>query len=865
MSNPHILDRTTFETSRLLEFFTEKELSMQIGSSREWWPVNLLKELIDNALDACESAGIPPEIIVQVEPDALTVCDNGPGLPIKTLERSLDYLVRVSDKNHYVSPTRGQLGNALKCVWAAPFVVDGERGRIDVITGGNTHRIDVTLDRIAQEPHLDHSIHPDGLVKNGTIVKVYWPRIASLLDANNDRYYYKPTTAYELTNGYAAFNPHAMFDFEHAGYHCRFEPTAINWQKWQPNRPTSPHWYDIERLRGLIAAYIAAGKGEMTVREFVSEFDGLKGTRKQKLVTDGADLSGGCLNDLIAGSDVSTPYVRTLLAHMQRQARTVKPKVLGDIGQEHLSERLGRFCDQESIRYKKAYGEVVGLPFVVEAALGIHTADFEQARGDRVVGLNWSATLKNPIGELSNMLADNRVNSYDPVGVAVHIACPRFEFTSRGKDRLDLPDEIIAALDTAVKYIAQGWKQAKRQADKEDKLHRQQMEDLRKERDRLRPNVKQAAYQMMERAYMKASANNTLPANARQIMYAARPLVLELTGGRCWKNSSYFTQELLPGYIELYSALSADWDVVYDARGKLIEPHREERTDTRVDLGTLAVRRYVGRWWNDITLDDVSIHLTHRLDTAGPENRYKFALFIEKEGFNELFESVNLADRFDLAIMSTKGMSVTAARELVANLSDEGVTILVLHDFDKAGFSIAQTLRGDTRRWQYNTTPSVIDIGLRLNDVEEMGLESEVVYYPSKKDPRENLRESGATEAECKYLVSGRDHRNRWEGERVELNAMTSQQMIDWLERKLLDIGVEKVIPDDETLESAFRRAHKRVVVQKAIDKAIKEYDDSELVIPDDLHRKIERRLDEDNGTAWDDALYKLAKAATND
>ena len=40
-----------------------------------------------------------------------------------TLERSLDYLVRVSDKAHYVSPSRGQLGNALKCVWAAPYVM----------------------------------------------------------------------------------------------------------------------------------------------------------------------------------------------------------------------------------------------------------------------------------------------------------------------------------------------------------------------------------------------------------------------------------------------------------------------------------------------------------------------------------------------------------------------------------------------------------------------------------------------------------------------------------------------------------------------------------------------------------------------
>ena len=56
--------------------------------------------------------------------------------------------------------------------------------------------------------------------------------------------------------------------------------------------------------------------------------------------------------------------------------------------------------------------------------------------------------------------------------------------------------------------------------------------------------IKEAAYQVMEQAYMKASANNTLPANARQIMYQARPLIQKLTD-KMWKNDSLFTQNLL--------------------------------------------------------------------------------------------------------------------------------------------------------------------------------------------------------------------------------------------------------------------------------------------------------------------------------
>ncbi len=177
---PQTLERTTFHTSRLLEFFSEKELQMQIGHDKAQWPLALLKELIDHALDACETAGIAPEITVTIEQDAISVQDNGPGLRVETLERSLDYLIRVSDKSQYVSPSRGQLGNALKCVWAAPYVVSGESGHIEVTTGGLTHVIDVTLNRIEQRPDIQHSTRSDGLVKNGTLINIAWPGVAGL-------------------------------------------------------------------------------------------------------------------------------------------------------------------------------------------------------------------------------------------------------------------------------------------------------------------------------------------------------------------------------------------------------------------------------------------------------------------------------------------------------------------------------------------------------------------------------------------------------------------------------------------------------------------------------------------------------------
>ena len=50
---------------------------------------------------------------------------------------------------------------------------------------------------------------------------------------------------------------------------------------------------------------------------------------------------------------------------------------------------------------------------------------------------------------------------------------------------------------------------------------------------------------------------------------------------------------------------------------------------------------------------------------AWPHNRYRYVLFVEKEGFDPLLKAAGIAERFDVAIMSTKGMSTTAARLLL--------------------------------------------------------------------------------------------------------------------------------------------------------------------------------------------------------
>jgi hypothetical protein len=50
------LTRVPFHVSRLMEFCTERELVNQTGHNAWEWPLVVLKELVDNGLDACEEA-----------------------------------------------------------------------------------------------------------------------------------------------------------------------------------------------------------------------------------------------------------------------------------------------------------------------------------------------------------------------------------------------------------------------------------------------------------------------------------------------------------------------------------------------------------------------------------------------------------------------------------------------------------------------------------------------------------------------------------------------------------------------------------------------------------------------------------------
>lgn len=156
-------------------------------------------------------------------------------------------------------------------------------------------------------------------------------------------------------------------------------------------------------------------------------------------------------------------------------------------------------------------------------------------------------------------------------------------------------------------------------------------------------------------------------------------------------------------------------------------------------------------------------------------------------------------------------------------------------------------------RLAYGT--DVIDLGFRLEDVG--GLQSEEVERKGDGAKYYLKHECGATDEECDFLVS-QVWRGSWTGKRVELNAMTSEELISWLENKFQEHSIEKVIPDDDVLSETYKRA---IICQKIKEKAVEimqGISSETITIPEDLPERIKDKFESWNYIILDEAIWEI-------
>jgi DNA topoisomerase-6 subunit B len=153
------------------EFFAKNRHLLGFDNPRKAL-LTTVKEAVDNSLDACEEAGILPELTVIIEdlqPDRpatakssryrVTVVDNGPGIVRKQVENIFGRLLYGS-KFHRLKMSRGQQGIGISAAGmyglittGKPMVIHTKPGarqaahHIELAMNTKTNRAEVTLDR----------------------------------------------------------------------------------------------------------------------------------------------------------------------------------------------------------------------------------------------------------------------------------------------------------------------------------------------------------------------------------------------------------------------------------------------------------------------------------------------------------------------------------------------------------------------------------------------------------------------------------------------------------------------------------------------------------------------------------------------
>ncbi len=222
------------------EFFAKNRHLLGFDNKRKAM-LTTVKEAVDNSLDACEEAGILPDIrieVAQLTEDRFRVCvrDNGPGIVKQQIPNIFGKLLYGS-KFHRLKMARGQQGIGISAAGMYGLLTTGKPvSIISRITGKkDAHHYKLAIDTKKNKPDI---IHDD-------TVEVDWDhgtRVEIELEAS---YAKGRQSVDEYVEQTAIANPHGSFVYHLPTGEVREYPRSVHELPPAP-REIKPHPYGIE-------------------------------------------------------------------------------------------------------------------------------------------------------------------------------------------------------------------------------------------------------------------------------------------------------------------------------------------------------------------------------------------------------------------------------------------------------------------------------------------------------------------------------------------------------------------------------------------------------------------------------------------
>jgi DNA topoisomerase-6 subunit B len=446
------------------EFFAKNRHLLGFDNKRKAL-LTTVKEAVDNSLDACEEAGILPEIEVVVKPtDAdrfrVTVRDNGPGIVKQQIPNVFGKLLYGS-KFHRLKMSRGQQGIGISAAGMYGVITTGQPVRIISRTGSRAaaHAYALAIDTKKNRPDI---------IKDET-VEVEWAHgteVTIELVAEHKKGRQSVEEYLELT---AIANPHARIVYRGPGEeHLEFARSSE--QLPEETKEIKPHPYGIEL--GTFMKLLKETDSQKLGGFLAEEFSRVSPSIARQVCEQAGATAHTWVNA------VTPPLAEKLYAALQG-ARLKAPATdcLAPMGAEAILAGLLRGIQAEfytaSTRPPAVYR---GNPFQIEVGLayggelGADRHDEENGRTDepeeaqaRVIRYANRVPLLYQQSSCCTFKAvvDTRWNNYGipqssgalpraPMVILIHMASVWVPFISEGKEAIADYDEIRKEIRLAV-------------------------------------------------------------------------------------------------------------------------------------------------------------------------------------------------------------------------------------------------------------------------------------------------------------------------------------------------------------------------------------------------------------------------------
>ncbi len=418
--------------------------------------ITCVKEAVDNSLDACEDAGILPDIFVQIKKSGdyyrVIVEDNGPGIVPEEVPRVFAKLLYGS-RFHTLRQSRGQQGIGISAAVLYSQLTSGKPTKVisKIAPDRPAFYCELLINTAKNEPEILKSEEVDWERPRGTRVE---------LEMEGSYVRSRRQSVFGSLKSTAIVNPHARLTLVEPGGNVEvFERVTESLPK--KAYAIQPHPDGIE-LGELIKLLRYTDKKKLRV--FLKETFSSIGTISAQELCNRAGLDPEELPTAIGHAEAT----RLLMAFKQIKVKSPPVDCLSPIGEELIKAGLEKEFRLDfiatTVRPVSVYS---GNPFLVEVGLGYGGELAKESRleilrfANRVplVYQQGACAITHAVESVAwkNYSLGQPTGSGVPVGPAVllvHIASTNIPFTSESKDAVaDMP-EILTESDLGLKEVS---------------------------------------------------------------------------------------------------------------------------------------------------------------------------------------------------------------------------------------------------------------------------------------------------------------------------------------------------------------------------------------------------------------------------